>query len=142
MTSEEGLAADGAAARPKFDRSIAALLADLANQVSSLVRQELALFKAEFGEKLGLIGQGVGAIAIGALVALSGWLALVAAAVLGLAIVLAPWLAALIVGLVVLAAGAALLYLGKRKLDVEALAMRRTLNSLREDEAWVRERIS
>ena len=72
-----------------------------------------------------------------------GWGSLlIGAAVLGLAIVLEPWLAALIVGLVVLGLGAALLYFGKRRLDAEALAMRRTLNSLREDEAWVREHVS
>ncbi len=143
MASDEGgLGADGATARPKFDRSITGLLADLADQISSLFRQEVALFKAELLEKLALIGQGIGAIAIGALIAFSGWLALVAAAVLGLAIVLEPWLAALIVGLVVLGLGAALLYFGKRRLDAEALAMRRTLNSLREDEAWVRRHVS
>jgi hypothetical protein len=142
ISGESGLGSDGATARPKSDRSIAGLLGDLADQISSLFRQEVALFKAELVEKLGLIGQGIGAIAIGALIAFSGWLALVAAAVLGLAIVLEPWLAALIVGLVVLGIGAALLYFGKRRLDAEALTMRRTLNSLREDEAWVRERVS
>jgi hypothetical protein len=143
MASDEGgPGSGGAAAPPKSDRSIAALLADLVDQISSLVRQEVALFKAELVEKLGLVGQGVGAIAVGALIAFSGWLALVAAAVLGLAIVLAPWLAALIVGLVLLGVGAALLYFGKSRLDAEALALRRTLNSLREDEAWLRERVS
>ena len=139
---EDGLGSDRGAARPKPDRSMAGLLADLADQVSLLFRQEVALLKAELLEKLGLIGQGVGAMVVGALIALSGWLALVAAAVLGLAIVLAPWLAALIVGLVLLGIGAALLYIGKSRLDAEGLAMRRTLHSLREDEAWVRERVS
>ncbi len=139
---DEGLASAGTTAPPRSDRSVAALLSDLANQIGSLVRQEVALFKAELLEKLGLIGRGVGAIAIGALIALSGWLALVAAAVLGLAIVLAPWLAALIVGLVLIGVGGALLYFGKSRLDADRLAMRRTLGSLREDEAWVREQIS
>jgi hypothetical protein len=101
----------------------------------------VALFKAELMEKLGLVGRGVGAIAVGAMIAFSGWLALVAAAILGLAIVLAPWLAALIVGLVLVMVGAGLLYFGKSRLDADALAMRRTLGSLREDEAWVREQI-
>jgi hypothetical protein len=142
VADESGLGSGGASARSKSDRSIGALFADLADQISSLVRQEVALFKAELLEKLGLIGRGVGAIAIGALIAFSGWLALVAAAVLGLAIVLAPWLSALIVGLALLGAGAALLYFGRSRLDAEALAMRRTLKSLREDEAWVRERVS
>jgi Putative Actinobacterial Holin-X, holin superfamily III len=124
---------------PRSERSVAALLSDLANQIGSLVRQEVALFKAELMEKLGLIGRSVGAIAVGAMIAFSGWLALVAAAILGLAIVLAPWLAALIVGIVLVGVGAGLLYFGKSRLDVDALAMRRTLGSLREDEAWVRE---
>ena len=132
----------GSAPPPRSDRSIAALFTDLVNQISSLVRQEVALFKAELLEKLGLIGKGIGAVVAGALVAFSGWLALVAAAVLGLAIVVSPWLAALIVGLVLTGIGGALLYFGKSRLDADALAMRRTLGSLREDQAWVREQIS
>jgi uncharacterized membrane protein len=130
------------AAPPRSDRRVASLLSDLANQIGALVRQEVALFKAELLEKLGMIGRGAGAIAVGALIALSGWLALVAAAVLGLAIVLAPWLAALIVGVVLIVIGAALLYFGKGRFDSDALAMRRTLGSLREDESWVREQLS
>jgi hypothetical protein len=121
---------------------MAALLADLAEQVTSLFRQEVALFKAELMEKLGLIGQGAGAITVGALIAFSGWLALVLAAVLGLSRVVEPWLAALIVGLVLLATGGALAYFGKSRFDAESLAMRRTVASLREDETWVQEHLS
>jgi Putative Actinobacterial Holin-X, holin superfamily III len=138
---EEGFSPAGTTAPPRSDRSVAALLSDLANQITALVRQEVALFKAELLEKLGLIGRGVGAIGAGAVIAFSGWLALVAAAILGLSIVLAPWLAALIIGLVLLGIGAGLLYFGKSRLDTDALAMRRTLGSLREDEAWVREQL-
>ena len=139
---ESGLGSEHGAARPKSDRSMTGLLADLADQISSLFRQEVALLKAELAEKLGLIGQGVGAVAAGALIIFSGWLALLAAAVLGLAVVVAPWLAALIVGLVVLGLGAALLYFGKSRFDARSLAMRRTLRSLRDNEAWIRERVS
>jgi hypothetical protein len=114
----------------------------LANETGLLIRQEVALFKAELLEKLGRLGQGLGALAAGGLVAFSGWLVLLAAAVLGLSTVVAPWLAALIVGLVVFALGAALLFFGKSRLDAEALVLRRTLNSLREDEAWVRDQVS
>jgi hypothetical protein len=139
---ESGRGSEHGAARPKSDRSMSGLLADLADQISSLFRQEVALLKAEVVEKLGLIGQGVGAVVAGALIVFSGWLTLLAAAVLGLAVVVAPWLAALIVGLVVLGLGAALLYFGKTRLDARSLAMRRTLGSLRENEAWIRERVS
>ena len=139
---DETLAAAGATVPPRADRRVASLLSDLANQIGTLVRQEVALFKAELVEKLGMIGRGAGAIAAGALIALSGWLALVAAAILGLAIVLAPWLAALIVGVVLIVIGGAVLYFGKSRFDSDALAMRRTLGSLREDESWVREQLS
>ena len=139
---ESGLGSDRGAARPRSDRSTAGLLADLADQISSLFRQEVALLKAELLEKFGLIGQGVGAVAIGALIVFSGWLALLAAAVLGLAVVMAPWLAALIVGVATLGLGAALIYFGKSRLDAQSLALRRTLGSLRENEAWIRERVS
>ena len=135
MLSGESHLGPEAAARAKSDRSVVGLLSDLANETALLIRQEVALFKAELLEKLGRLGRGLGALAAGGLVAFSGWLMLLAAAVLGLSTVVAPWLAALIVGLVVLALGAALLFFGKRRLDAEALVLRRTLNSLREDEA-------
>ena len=142
MLSDERLGPDLSARRPRSDRSIAALLADLANETGTLVRQEIALFKAEIGEKLGRLGTGSGAIAAGGLIAFSGWLALIAAAILGLAKVVAPWLAALIVGVVVLAIGAGLLFFGKSRLAADTLVPRRTLNSLREDEEWIRDQIS
>lgn len=142
LSDESRLGPDAAAARPKSERSVAALLSDLASETGMLVRQEIALFKAELREKLVRLGQGVGALAAGGLVAFSGWLALLAAAVLGLSNLVEPWLAALIVGVVGLALGAGLLYFGKSRLHADALALRRTINSLREDEAWIRDQLS
>ena len=126
--------------RPRPERPIAALIADLANQVRALLRLEVALFKAELAGKLHRLGFGLIALAIGASFVFSGWIALLATATLALATVVRPWLAALIVGLVALLVGALLLYLGKRWLDPESLVPRRSLSSLRQDEAWIRER--
>lgn len=127
--------------RPKTDRSIATLVSDLASETILLLRQELALLKAELHEKFSRVGQGATALGAGALIAFSGWLVLLAAAVLGLATVVPPWLAALIVALVVMATGAALLLFGKNRFDAEALTPKRTMRALREDEAWIRERL-
>ena len=127
--------------RPKQERSIANLLSDLANETILLIRQEIALLKAELREKLGLVGQGAGLLGAGVFLALSGWLVLLACAVLALATVTPPWLAALIVALVVFAIGAVLLLLGKKRFDAQGLTPNRTLRSLREDEAWIRERL-
>ena len=104
-------------------------------------RQALALLKAELHEKFSRVGQGATALGAGALIAYSGWLVLLAAAVLGLATVLPAWLAALIVALVVLAIGGALVFIGKSRFDADSLMPQRSLRSLREDEAWLRERL-
>ncbi len=127
--------------RAKAERSIGALLSDIAGETILLIRQELALLKAELHEKFGRVGQGATALGAGALIAFSGWLVLLAAAVLGLATVVPAWLAALIIGLLVLAIGAVLLLIGKRRFDARSLLPQRTLRSLREDEAWLRERL-
>jgi Putative Actinobacterial Holin-X, holin superfamily III len=133
---------DVEAPRGRFGRPVAALLSDLAAATSTLVRQEIALFKAEFSEKLTRMGVGAAALAAGGVIAFSGWLALLAAAILGLSHVLTPWLSALIIGVLVLALGAALALFGKSRLNADALVPRRTLNSLREDEAWIRDQVS
>jgi Putative Actinobacterial Holin-X, holin superfamily III len=127
--------------RVKADRSITALLSDLASETVLLVRQELALFKAELQEKFGRIGQGATALGAGVFIALSGWGVLLAAAVLGLATVLPAWLAALIIAILALAIGVVLIFVGKSRFDADSLMPRRTLRSLREDEAWLRERL-
>jgi uncharacterized membrane protein YqjE len=127
--------------RGKTDRSITTLLSDLASETVLLIRQEMALLKAELQEKFGRMGQGATALGAGALMAFSGWLVLLAAAVLGLATVLPAWLAALIVAIIVLAIAGVLVFIGKSRFDAESLVPRRTLRSLREDEAWLRERL-
>ena len=68
--------------RAKADRSITALLSDLASETILLIRQEMALLKAELSEKFSRVGQGATALGAGALIAFSGWLVLLAAAVL------------------------------------------------------------
>jgi Putative Actinobacterial Holin-X, holin superfamily III len=123
-------------------RPVAALLSDLASETSLLVRQEIALFKAELNQKLAQAGLGAGALVAGGVIAFSGWLALVAAAILGLSYALTPWLAALVIGVIVIGLGAALALFGKSRLNADALAPKRTFNSLREDEAWIRDLVS
>lgn len=142
LSDESRHGPEASARRPKSARSVAGLLSDLAGETATLVRQEIALFKAEIRQKLGGMAIGAGALAAGGLIGFSGWLALIAATVLGLSNVLAPWLAALIVGVVVMAIGTGLLLFGKSRLAGKALVPRRTLNSLRKDEEWIREQIS
>ena len=126
--------------RVKTERSLAALLADVAGESVELVRQELALFKAELAEKLSRAGTGAALVGAGALIAYSGLFFLLLAAVLGLALVLPAWAAALIVGVLVLGIGGALALIGRSRMRADALAPERTMRSLRADAAWLKER--
>jgi len=127
--------------RPKIDRSISTLLSDLAGETILLFRQEMALVKAELHEKLSRAGQGATALGAGALIAYSGWLALVAAMILALMLVLPAWLSATIVGVVIILFGIVLMLIGRNRLNAEALMPQRTLRTLREDEEWLKERL-
>ena len=142
MISGNGIGPEIDEPRRRSGRPVAELLSDLAGETSTLVRQEIALFKAELSEKLTRMGVGAAALAAGGVIAFSGWLALLAAAILGLSHVLAPWLSALIIGVLVLMVGVGLALFGKSRLNADALVPHRTLNSLREDEAWIRDQVS
>jgi hypothetical protein len=138
--SSEGIF-ETTSSRPKAERSVTALLADLVNEIGLLMRHEMALLRTELGETVSRAGRGAAVMAAGGICALGGFLVLLAAAVLGLATVLPPWLSAVIVGAVFVGLGAALLLFGRRRFTAEALAPRRTLNALREDQAWLKERV-
>jgi MFS family permease len=84
------------------DRSTSELIHQVTELVPRLVREELALAKAELAEKGKRAGFGAGLFGGGGLMALFGLGVLIAAAVLGLAEAVPAWAAALIVAAVLL----------------------------------------
>jgi uncharacterized membrane protein YqjE len=91
-----------------------------AAQISTLVRDELALAKAELTEKGKRAGLGGGLFGGAAVLALYGLGLLLALAVIALDLVWPLWLAALVVMLVVFAAAGAAALVGKQKLKAAA----------------------
>jgi hypothetical protein len=91
------------------------LVREAAEQISRLVRDELALARAEMTEKGKQAGVGAGLLGGGGLVALYGVAALLTAVVLGLAEVMPAWLAALIVAVVLFAVAGALAVVGRKQ---------------------------
>jgi Putative Actinobacterial Holin-X, holin superfamily III len=139
----------GATEPPKDDRSLAALFTDVRRDLSALVRQEIALARAEALEKVDQARTGAIALGAGGVVALVGLYFLFQALAFGVAALLARWLgdeiavwlAPLLVGLLAAVIGGAVLAKGLRNLRNTDLAPRQTAHSLRRDAELVREHV-
>ena len=124
------------------DRPIGDLLGDLASQVSTLFRQEIELARTEIASSLKQAGRGAGLTGLGGTLIHAGFLALLAAAVLGLIQAgMDPWLAALIVGVLVIGVGVVIASIGLKEVQTTDMAPRQTVASIRRDVEYVKEQI-
>jgi hypothetical protein len=124
------------------DRSIGELFGDLMQQTGTLVRQEMKLATTELSDKASRVGKDIGSLAVGGAVAYAGFLAILAAIIIGLGqLGLTWWLSALIVGVVVAAIGGLLVQKGLTALKHQNMAPQQTIATLKEDQAWVKEQI-
>jgi uncharacterized membrane protein YqjE len=105
----------GGPARPVTDQSISELVQRASEQISTLVRDEIALAKAELTEKGKHAGIGVGLFGGGGVLALYGTGALIATLIIVLAEWMPLWAAALIVTVVLFAVAGVLALLGKKQ---------------------------
>ena len=106
---------NGSPARPATDQSTSELVQKASEQLTRLVRDEIALAKAELTEKGKHAGIGVGLFGGGGVLALYGVGALLATLIIVLDLFLPLWLAALIVTVVLFAAAGILALLGKKQ---------------------------
>jgi hypothetical protein len=136
------------------DRSLGDLLSELADETTTLVKQELALAKTEIREEVDratneakTAAKNAGYIAAGGAVAYTGLIAIVIGLgwLLGELLGGAEWLGILIVGLVVAAIGYALVKKGLKTLRHELDALKRTdlkpertIHTLKEDKQWLK----
>jgi uncharacterized membrane protein YqjE len=97
----------------RTSESTADLVHQAADQISTLIRDELALAKAEMSEKAGRAGRGAGLFGAAGLVSLYGVLGVLTALVLLLAEVMPAWVAALLVGVVLLVIAGGLALAGR-----------------------------
>jgi len=125
------------------NRSVGELLRDLANDVSSLVRQEITLARTEAQDKVHQTVLAVVAMIAGALMAFAALIILLDALVEGLVEAgVQRWLAALIVGVVVALVGFFLVRKGQKDLSASRLAPERTAANVRKDLNLVKEQVS
>ena len=121
------------------ERPVGELLKQLANETTTLVRQELELAKAEMREKASKAGPGVGMWGAAGVTALLALGSLTAFAILALDGAMPNWLAALIVALVYAAIAGVLYLRGKQRVeDAGSPVPRQTVETLKEDVQWAK----
>ena len=125
----------------KQDRSIGELFADLANETSTLVRQELALAKVELTQTATRVGRNVGQLVLGGAVAYAALLALLAAIIILLADIMPWWTAAFVVAVLVGIVAAVLILKALAALKQTNLAPRQTVETLKEDAQWAKQQM-
>lgn len=135
--------------RGNGNHSLSSLFTTLTRDVSDLIRQEVALARAEVSEKVSQIEVGVGSLVAGGMIILVGLFFLAEALVFGVAALLqlwtsdvvAAWLAPLLVGVVIVIVGWLLLAKGRSNLKARNLTLTRTADSLSRDEKLVEEHV-
>ena len=120
------------------EASLGDLFKQLAQDSGTLVKQEMALAKAEIRENMRSMTKDVALLAAGGAVLLVGVLVLTAFLVALLGDILGDeyWLGALIIGLIYAAIGAFLLAKGKKQLQQDDMRPDRTIATLKEDKRW------
>ena len=123
------------------DSSLGELFGKLSNETSTLIRQEMALARAELTEKGKEAGKGAGLFGGAGVVGLLAAGALTACLILLLDLAIASWLAALIVAVVLGAVAAVLALQGREKVREAAPPVpEQTVDTVKEDVEWAKTR--
>ena len=117
-------------------RSLGELFRELSEEAKRLVRQEVELAKTEIKEKLSELGKDPAFIAIGGILAYSGFLVLLAALVIGLGHLIGYGWSALVIGALVVAAGAGLAMSAIKKMKTMSVAPEKTVAQIKETKQW------
>lgn len=112
---------------------IGVLLAQLSEQTSRLVRDEMRLAQREFIASAKHAGISAGALSIAGLTAVLGFASLITAAIAALGLVLPVWAAALIVAAVLLAIAGIAALISKKELGQASPAPDKTIANIQQD---------
>lgn len=121
------------------DSSIPDLMRQLAQETTTLMRQELDLAKAEMTQKGKEAGMGIGMFGGAGIIALASFGALTACFIAALALALPVWLSALIVAAVYAAVAGIVALVGKTRLS-HGMPPKpdQTIETVKEDVQWAK----
>ena len=120
------------------ERSVGELVKQLSNETSTLIRQEMALARAELSEQGKKAGAGAGMFGGAGLLGLGAFGALTACFILALDTAMDGWLAALIVAAVYAAIAGVLALQGRNKIKDATPPAPQTVETVKEDVQWAK----
>lgn len=124
------------------DRSLGQLFGDLSRQLGTLVKQEIALARTEVTTKATEVSRDAAMLGAGAALGYAAALmALVAISLLLADLGVTPWLAFLLVAAVVGVIAGVLIQRGRAQLASTDLAPQKTIQTIKEDAAWAKQRV-
>jgi hypothetical protein len=129
---------------PNYQRSIPEIIGDLFSQLTTLLRMETQLARAEMSENMTGLARGLGLVIGGAVLLIPALVILLQAGVAALtaAYGLASYWSALIVGGGVLILGIILLLVGTSRLKLESIMPSRTVHQLQQDASVAKQKAS
>ena len=121
------------------ERPVGELMKQLAQETSTLVRQEIELAKAEVAQKGKKAGTGIGMVGAAGVVGLLAAGALTAFFILALDGLMPAWAAALVVAIVYAIIAGALYMMGREKVqEAGSPVPEQTVETLKEDVEWAK----
>lgn len=132
------------------ERTVSELLSELRDESVLLFRKEVALAKTEMTEKISKAGRNIGYLAGGGLVLYAGLLLVFSAISIAIALGMVAggagaaswWIAPLIVGIVIAGIGLGLAMKALNTLKNTSLAPEKTLETLKEDQEWIQDKLT
>lgn len=124
------------------EATLGTLFKELAEQTGRLVSDEMRLARCELKETARGASRNLATVAIGGVTVTLGGMLLVVACTLLLAKLIPLWLSALVIGVLLVAAGGVAAMTGVKALRTFDLAPRETVRTLKEDSQWLRAELS
>jgi hypothetical protein len=125
------------------NRSVRELLVSLSEDLVALISQTAGIARAELGTAAKKLAWSVAGIAAGAISVMTGLVVLLSARVLiVMALGAPPWVAALLVGVILVGAGAGVAWLCLGRIRHLQFALSETQRSVKETITWLKEQAS
>jgi xanthine/uracil permease len=122
-------------------RTFPQLLGDLTSDLTSLLRKESELVRAEFGEKVSLLGKAGGEIAGGAICLLAALMVLLQALSIALSKYMDAAWASLLVGVVIALIGLVLVRAGAKMASPDGLRPDRSIRQVEKDVTLAKDQV-